>query len=303
MTAYRYSRPKGMAAWQPRGQTCKVLGQVDEILEQYADHWPLTLRQIFYRLVAAYDYEKTERAYKRLGEYLVRARRAGMVPWESMRDDGWVQGENEGWHDPAHFRRTVFAMARSYVRDKQVRQPCRLVLLAEAAGMVPQLRKVADLFGVPVVSSSGFDSLTVKRQIAVQVLEERRPTVFLHVGDWDPSGVCIFDVVQADVEAFVNAECGDSWGAAPLVRFVRVALTPEQVCHYNLPTAPPKPTDKRGEKMDATCQAEALPPDVLLEVVGEAIEVNTDLAQFEEDLEQEDVERAELLDVLRKWRG
>lgn len=293
---YQYARPKGMTDWRPQGETRRVLAQVDEVLEQYAEHWPLSLRQIFYRLVALYGYDKTERAYKRLGEYLVRARRAGMFPWEAMRDDGWLQGESQGWFDPAHFTRSVVATARDYVRDKQARQNLRLVLLVEAAGMVPQARRVADPFSVPVMSSSGFDSLTVKKQLAEQVLGELpRPTVFLHVGDLDPSGVCIFDAVEADVEAFVNAKPRASWGDADLVGFERVALTWEQVRQYQLPTAPPKATDKRGVGMAETCQVEALPPDVLAQVVGEAIAANTDKAQFEEDLRMEKTEREELL--------
>ncbi|MDP2859301.1 MAG: hypothetical protein Q8P50_15195 [Bacillota bacterium] len=285
---YLHARPKGCADWRPHGRTLDVLAQVEEVLEQYAEHWPLTLRQIFYRLVALYGYEKTERAYKRLGEYLTRARRAGRVPWEAMRDDGWVQAESGGWRGPEHFGRAVLEAARGYVRDKQAGQPRHLVLLVEAAGMVPQLRQAANPFSVPVMSSSGFDSLTVKKRLADQVLAELpRPTVFLHVGDLDPSGVCIFDAVRADVEAFV--------GVAGTVYFERVALTPEQVRRYGLPTAPPKPTDKRGESMEETCQAEALPPDVLLGIVREAIEANTDSARFEEDLELEKAEREEVL--------
>lgn len=52
MTAYRYARPKGTADWHPRGHTLDVLAQVEEVLEHYAEHWPLSLRQLFYRLVA-----------------------------------------------------------------------------------------------------------------------------------------------------------------------------------------------------------------------------------------------------------
>ena len=36
------------------------------MLNEYEEHLTLTLRQVFYRLVAAYGYEKTERAYQNL---------------------------------------------------------------------------------------------------------------------------------------------------------------------------------------------------------------------------------------------
>ena len=41
------------------------------VLEEYADYLPLTCAPDLLPAVGAYGYEKTERAYARLGEYLV----------------------------------------------------------------------------------------------------------------------------------------------------------------------------------------------------------------------------------------
>jgi len=67
------TRPRGFASWSPRQETLELLARVNAVLGEYQDHLPLTLRQIFYRLVGAHGYEKTEQAYARLGEHLVRA--------------------------------------------------------------------------------------------------------------------------------------------------------------------------------------------------------------------------------------
>ena len=85
---YRTGRPKGLAAWKPQKETLRIMNQVTEILAQYREHWPLTIRQIFYRLVGVYVYEKTEKGYSRLCEYMARARRAELIAWEAIRDDG-----------------------------------------------------------------------------------------------------------------------------------------------------------------------------------------------------------------------
>src|SRR5215212_6452759 len=54
----------------------------------------------------------------------------------------------------------------------------------EAAGMMPQLRRVTRRYSVPVYSCSGLDSLTAKQELASEVLEawtyRGRPTVILH---------------------------------------------------------------------------------------------------------------------------
>lgn len=169
-----------------------------------------------------------------------------MVPFEVIRDDGWNRSVDGAWRDPAEFFEGVRASARSYRRDKQVRQPFAVIILVEAAGMVPQLARVADPYSIPVMSSSGFDSLTVKKTLSDLVMDSYpdRKTVFLHVGDLDPYGVCIFDSVKADVEAFADPGASE---------FKRVAVTEEQVKEYSLPTSPPKPTDKRGRAVKATC--------------------------------------------------
>jgi hypothetical protein len=74
------TRPRGfIERWNPRLETRALLEQVKGVLAEYLEQLPLTLRQIFYRLVGAYGYEKTEQAYERLGETLNKARRARVI--------------------------------------------------------------------------------------------------------------------------------------------------------------------------------------------------------------------------------
>jgi hypothetical protein len=69
------TRPRGFIDdWQPRQRSLDLLQQVEAIVAEYA--MPLTIRQIFYRLVGRYGYDKTEQAYDRLGELLAKARRS-----------------------------------------------------------------------------------------------------------------------------------------------------------------------------------------------------------------------------------
>lgn len=284
---YKNGRPKGSAPWNPQKGTRVILDQVQEVLDQYREHWPLTIRQIFYRLVGAYGYEKTEKGYGRLSEYLTRGRRAGLVPWAAIRDDGTTRVDSKGYTDAASFLNVVVNSARLYKRNKQTRQPVRIILLVEAAGMLPQIVKAVEPYGLSVISSSGFDSLTMKYELAQDILSDDRPTVLLHIGDLDPSGVCIFDSVRADVEAFT---------AGADVKFKRIALTPEQVVLYGLPTAPPKEHDKRGSGVSETCQAEALPPDMLAQIVKAEALQHYDMAQYLSDIQAENRERESLIE-------
>src|SRR5262249_51363062 len=56
---------------------------------------------------------------------------------------------------------------------------------------------------------------------------------------------------------------------------IAMAVTPAQIQQYRLPTAPPKATDNRAFD-GQTCQAEALAPDVLANILRTAIEQRID---------------------------
>jgi len=255
------------------------------------------VRQIFYRLVAAYGYPKDEAAYERLGDKLVRARRAKLIPFEYIRDDGVVTYSSP-WHEsPDDFRDDTARRIREYRRDRQAGQRVRVELWCEAAGMAPQLAQVADEYSVPVFSSGGFSSLSAIRLVAERALEHGVPTIMLHVGDYDPSGASIFESGAEDACAFVDA---DRTVLTTRLEAHRVALTEDQVTSLGLETAPPKKTDKRSKGWKGgTCQLEALAPDQLAEIVEEAIRSHLDLNRLQEQVDAEDRDRAELLGLPR----
>jgi hypothetical protein len=159
--------------------------------------------------------------------------------------------------------------------------------------MLHQLNRVAEPYSVPVFSAGGFASLTATRLIADRALDRSVPTVVLHVGDFDPSGESIFEAITQDAAAFVEA---DRVIAPQRIEARRVALTREQVAEHELPTAPAKTTDGRSKNWRGeTCQLEALPPDVLADIVNEAISDELDLDRYAGVLELERGDRAELL--------
>ena len=81
------TRVRGSASWSPKADTLALLDQVRGVLDEYEDYLPLAIRQIFYRLVGAHGYEKTEQAYGRLCEHLNRARRSRLISMDVIRDD------------------------------------------------------------------------------------------------------------------------------------------------------------------------------------------------------------------------
>src|SRR6516165_1490135 len=108
------TRARGFAPWSPEKATLALLDQVKGVIDEYVDYLPLTIRQIFYRLVGAHEYEKTERGYQRLVEHLNRARRARIISMDVIRDDGSTILEPDAWESAEQFTATIHAMAKEF---------------------------------------------------------------------------------------------------------------------------------------------------------------------------------------------
>lgn len=292
----KHRRPRGYADWNPHQKTRVLLDQVQEVLVEYTDYLPLTVRQIFYRLVGAHGYEKTEKAYARLGEMLNRARRAKIIPFDHIRDDGVTIMSRRWFEDSVDFWDDAARRVRRYERDKQVGQAHYIELWCEAQGMMPQLARIAEIYSIPVYSCGGFASLSAVRDIVTRAERREVPTVFLHVGDYDPSGESIFGSMTEDAQAFLSRD-----RILATSRFIpeRIALTADQVEKHALLTAKPKASDSRSETWTGgTCQLEALPPDVLAQIVEDAIRERIDLDVYDDHVCLEQEERIQMLRAL-----
>jgi hypothetical protein len=283
-------RPRGfIKSWNPRAETLALLEKVTGILADYAAQLPLSLRQVFYILVGRHAYEKTERAYDRLGESLNKARRTRIVDVDAIRDDGFTINVPHFYGTAEHFFGVVQVSAQLLRLDRQEGQDRRLALWCEAAGMVPQLARIADPYGIAVYSSGGFDSLTDKHRVAQERADG--PVTVLHIGDYDPSGVHVFSALAEDIGAFAHHYGGD-------VEFVRLAVRPEQAALYGLAAAPPKTTDRRRFEGNETWQAEALDPRDLALIVQTAIDERINRVRHEAVLVAEHDVRQEVLSRL-----
>jgi hypothetical protein len=238
----------------------------------------VTLRQLFYRLVAALLLPNTTNAYKGLSRYTAEARRAGTFP--ALMDRGRTIHRYQTFPNPAAAKRWL---QQIYRRDRTEGQAVSIYLGVEKAGIVEQLQEWFGDLGVPVLALGGYGSQTYVDDVVADVERTNRSAVLLYAGDHDPSGEDI------DRDFTARTDCWDE------VR--RVALTAEQVVRYDLPPQPGKETDSRArgfvERHGRLVQVEldALPPDVLRELYDEAIAEFWDDAAYEQALKDEAADR------------
>jgi hypothetical protein len=306
----------GYQPYKPKDYTQSVLRATKAVLIEY-EAWdrPMSVRQIFYRLVAQYGFDKTENAYQSLIGYIGRSRRAFkarvielvgqglsganagvtaaeddlLIPFEWVRDDRGESHEDTHYESVEEYLEAVQHEIEYLQKDRAGCQKRALELWCEAGGMVPLMREIARPYGLRVSSGHGYDSVTAKNELADRIartwIYERRPTTVLHIGDFDPSGEGLFHSLSEDVTAMV-------WQLIDCEPFAfeRMGLTEEQVLKLDVETAPPKKTDSRyrgflAAHPDArehfgsdniTVQLEALAPPELIELIQTSIEAHQD---------------------------
>jgi hypothetical protein len=298
-------RVKGFAPWKPQKRTEPLLADIAAVLEEYREYLPLTVRQVFYRLVGK-GYPKTENFYATVQEVCNRARRSGRIRFESIRDDGVSRrgGESYTYASPEDFYADQSKIYNYYERSWHADQPAYVQVLCEAAGMVPMLERAVRRYRVAVASSSGFDSLTVKHDLFREALRREEEfgqrTLLLHLGDHDPSGVSVYESMAEDLEAF-----GEDQGEDGLIEVRRVALTPAQLQLLGIATTPDevKPSDSRSKAfiargLEPAAQLEAIPPDTLTVIVRQSVETALDVDILASSQAQEQQERRQVQEKL-----
>ncbi len=117
---------------------------------------------------------------------------------------------------------------------------------------------------------------------------EGKQVYVYHFGDFDPSGVNAAETIDRDLREL-----------APGVDIVfeRIAVTKEQIENMDLPTRPTKQSDTRAAGFgNVSVELDAIPPDVLREMVREVLSRHIDDELLEELQAEEGEERAQLKD-------
>src|SRR5262245_29902423 len=131
----------------------ELLGRAAEIVASYDTL--VTLRQLFYRLVAELLLPNTTNAYKALSKHTAEARRVGTFPPLMDRGRTIHRYATFGGVDEARlWLQTI------YRRDRTDGQNVSLYLGVEKAGIVAQLQEWFGDLGIPILALGGYSSQT-----------------------------------------------------------------------------------------------------------------------------------------------
>jgi hypothetical protein len=270
-----------------------IIQRADAIVAQYqAGGYRMTLRQLYYQFVSKNLLANTECNYKRLGSVLNDARYAGLIDW------GAIEDRNRQPHHVSEFNNLADlanAALSSYRLDRWDGQAQFVELWVEKAALAGVLQPLADEWHATLMVNRGYSSASAMYE-AAQRFKNRsdQDGVVLYLGDHDPSGE---DMVRDVQSRFVTFEAN--------VQVEKVALTMDQVRQYNPPPNPAKTSDSRYGRYSAehgsqSWEVDALPPNILEDLIREAFRLRVDPAAMRRVLKKEQTDKKRFAEALNK---
>lgn len=288
--------------WSPNAETMRLLVLIDQMCTDYvAQDLMLSVRQLYYQLVARGIVENTERSYQRVVNIITRGRMAGYLDWDAIEDRGRDIELRTRWESASQI---VRASERSFHQDMWVNQTERVFVLVEKAALAGVLTRVCEKWDVPLLACRGYPSVSVIRELTEQhiipALQADQIPVLLHLGDHDPSGI---DMTR-DLDDRIKLFARDNWDAEFDVN--RIALTMRQIKEQNPPPNPAKNTDSRFADYkrkygSESWELDALNPQYLIQLVESNIEASVSKINWEERRAEVEARRAKIKTVADKF--
>jgi hypothetical protein len=247
----------------------------------------------FYQATVRGVIEKTEKGYQKIKTALKDMRRAGELPYRWLVDNTRWMRKPRTFDDPEeaieqtarHYRKALWNDADAYIE-----------IWLEKDALAGVVYDVTDEYDVPLMVARGYASLSFLHDAAEVMEDEDRPCYIYHFGDFDPSGVNAAKKIEETLRKFApSAE----------IIFRRIAVTPAQIAAWSLPGRPKKKKDTRAKNWeggDQSVELDAIPPNILRDLVRYVIERHLPREELERQRLIEEAERSSMLEYLDAWK-
>jgi len=267
-------------------KTLTILEAAHSILEA---HHPMTVRQLYYRLVSIQVSENSRSAYQAVSKALVAARKDGLIPWAWIEDRTRQPRTVNMWANLSDFGKSVLS---SYRRDVWNSQPRYLEVWLEKDALAGIFEDALKPYGVTLNVGRGYDGWDSIHKAAGRYGTGESTTV-LYFGDFDPSGEDMARSLEERLSFFESSP-----------EIIKIALIHEDIALYNLPSNFTKMGDTRQKGFvakhgDVAVELDALPYDILRNRIVKEVEAQMDLDALAGVRETERIEIEKLATVIK----
>ncbi|WCD44190.1 putative DNA topoisomerase [Xylophilus phage Lumi] len=268
---------------------------ISSILNEYIKAgYKLTVRTLYYQMVARGFIPNNEREYKMITNLVSKARNAGLLDWDAITDGGRAFIANPHWESG---KQILEGAAEGFDMDHWENQDRRVFCIIEKDALRSIVRGTCSQWDVPLMAAKGYPSASVVRDFVkytcIPAADAHQHLVLLHMGDHDPSGIDM----SRDLEERINL-----YGEGRFrIDFRRIALNMEQIEEQSPPPNPAKARDPRflsysDQFGDESWELDALTPQYTNSVLSDAIQEHLDQDAW--DIKQAQID--DVKDELRK---
>ena len=262
-----------------RYDSLALINLINTIADDYVSQgYTLTVRQMYYQLVARDLIENTIRSYQKIAKLINEGKNAGLISWYAFEDRTRAFIKNTHWDNP---QQIINAAAEGYFESMWDSQSnYKVYVIIEKEALVGILEATCAKYDVPILAARGYPSGTVLFDFFKKEIEPNpdKIHVILHLGDHDPSGIDMTRDLTDRMDMFSHSNY------TLIVK--RLALNYNQIEELRPPKNPAKDTDSRFTSYVnkfgySSWELDALNPSYLNSLVTKNIELHIDFSTWE----------------------
>lgn len=278
------------------GFSSKILPVACVATQLLSERKPDTVRGIMYAVVSSGWLPDTSRkSYMQVQRILDTLRKRRVIPFDWITDNIRSTTKPSSWSGLADFADTV---RDAYRRDFWASLPDYVCIIVEKDTAAGRITPTTREYDVPLHPLRGFSSTSFAYAIGEQWSRIEKPIHCYYIGDHDPSGRDIERSIRQRLSEF--AERDFNWS--------RLAVEPRHFDRFNIIPLEPKKKDTRYKRFadeygDRCAEVEAVPADVLRDMVKTAITRHIPSDQWDRLQGIEQQEKATWAEVMSKLKG
>ncbi|MBJ9954954.1 hypothetical protein I5735_18250 [Acinetobacter baumannii] len=252
-----------------RKSSVELIAFMNTLIESYQDQgYTLTVRQLYYQLVARDVIPNDLNSYKRTAAIINDAKLAGLIDWDAIEDRTRDFIVRSRWDSVSSI---LDACVYSFHMNMWEDQQFQVYVIVEKEALVGVLERTCNEYDVPLLAARGYPSSSVLYDFAKRHIISKphyKQHIIIHLGDHDPSGI---DMTR-DLTERLTLLCG----RPVYLKVERIALNFDQIEELKPPKNPAKDTDSRFETYrkkfgSSSWELDALSPQYLNEIVESKI--------------------------------
>lgn len=216
-----------MAAWRPTKDSASLLAECQRLITEYSGS--ITLRQLFYLLVAEGHLDLSEASYRKVKNLMINARKANRVPpttfsaYESPVDD-------ETFGDIDRYLRKCM---RDYRIPRTYSQPNHVEIWVEREPHKVFINSLVREYDIPVYVTGGYSSFSFVFESAKRIeksAERSGSPRILYFSDFSPASINMFESQVSEISSHLNLTRAEVDAI-----MLRVGVDPEHIIKFDLP--------------------------------------------------------------------